>query len=130
MKTYECNGWFKFAEQDSYEHGCDPDTAFSFANDDVFKGQTIEEVLKQIKNFLGVDDNYEVDLDACGEEGRVDISVMESEQGYPATEQDIEKWKRGELALWSSTYSFEIQEVERTPVNLREHVGLEERNDN
>lgn len=129
MKTYEVTGWFKFAEEDSFEHGCDPDTAFSFAGDDIFKGETVEDVLKQIKNFLGVDDDYEVDLDACETEGRVDIQILENNDAYPATSAEMERWRAGEITLWAACYSFEIYEVERRAVNLREYAGLEERND-
>ena len=129
-EMYEVNGWFKFGEKDSFEHGCDPDTAFSYAGSSVFKGETIEDVLKEIRGFVGVPDDHEVELDACGEEGRVDIQVLESEQGYPATSAEMEKWRAGEINLWASIYSFEIYEVERKVVNLNEYMGLEERDDN
>ena len=117
---YEVNGWFKFAEVDDYEHGCDPDTATSWAGDDRFSGQTIDEVLQSLRDFVCVPDDYEVLLDSCEEDGRVDIQVLETEESYPATERQIEAWKKGELKLWHSTYSFEIEEVTRTPVRLTE----------
>ena len=119
-KTYECDGWFKFSEEDNYEHGCDPDTAFSFGDNQVFKGDTIEDVLKEIRSFVGVGEAHELELDACGEEGRVDIQVLETYEGRTADEEDIERWKRGDLKLWASTYSFEIYEVTRDPVRLRD----------
>lgn len=129
MKTYECNGWYKFAEQDDWEHGCDPDTAFSYAGDEIFKGETVEDLLKKVRDFVGVPHNYEVDLDACEEPGRVDIQILENKDAYVATPSEIEAWKRGEIKLWAATYSFEIQEVERRSVNLREYVGLEVNDD-
>ena len=123
MKNYEITGWFKFAEEDSFEHGCDPDTTFSYAGDDIFKGETVEDVLKQIKNFLGVDEDYEVDLDSCEEPGRVDIQILENKDAYPATSAEMERWRAGEITLWAACYSFEIYEVERRAVRLRDEQG-------
>lgn len=125
MKTYECNGWFKFAEEDNFEHGCDPDTAFSFAGDEIFKGETIEDLLKKVRDFVGVGEAHELELDSCETDGRVDIQVLETKDAYEATTSEIEAWKRGEIKLWAACYSFEIYEVERRTVNLREYVGLE-----
>jgi hypothetical protein len=120
MTTYEVDGWYKFAEQDNYEHGCDPDTAFSYSGDEVFKGESIEALLKQVRDFVGVPHDYEVDLDACEEPGRVDIQILENKDAYVATSSEVGAWKRGQIKLWSATYSFEIQEVERKPVRLRD----------
>lgn len=117
-KTYETNGWYKFAEQDDWEHGCDPDTAFSYAGDEVFKAETVEDLLKQIRSFVGVSDDYEMLMDSCETDGRVDIQVLETKDAYVATESEIEAWKRGEIKLWSAIYSFEIYEVERKAVRL------------
>jgi len=117
-KTYETNGWFKFAEQDDWEHGCDPDTAFSYAGDEVFKAETVEDLLKQIRSFVGVSDDYEMLMDSCETDGRVDVQVLETKDAYVATESEIEAWKRGEIKLWSAIYSFEIYEVERKAVRL------------
>ena len=113
MKTYETNGWYKFAEQDDWEHGCDPDTAFSYAGDEVFKAETVEDLLKQIRDFVGVGEAYELDIEPCETDGRVDIQILENKDAYAATDSEIEAWKRGEIKLWSAIYSFEIQEVER-----------------
>ena len=120
MTTYEVNGWFKFAEQDDWEHGCDPDTAFSYSGDEVFKGETVEALLKQVRSFVGIPDDYEIEMDAADTDGRVDISVLETKDAYVATPSEIEAWKRGEIKLWAACYSFEIQEVERKPVRLRD----------
>lgn len=126
MSKYEVNGWFKFAEQDHYEHGCDPETAVTFSGDERWSADTVPELLKKLRDFLGVDDDYEIELDCCGDDGRVDIQVMENESGYSVTsERGFEKWKKGELALWSATYTFLIEEVERTPVQLTKALKFE-----
>ena len=120
MTKYEVNGWFKFAEQDHWEEGCDPDTGFSFSGDDRYRSATIEDLLKQIRDFVGVPSDYEIELDSCDEDGRVDIQVLETADGYTADDRDIEKWKKGDLALWYATYSFMVERVTREPVRLTE----------
>ena len=115
---YEVNGWWKHGEQDFYETGCDPDRYVSFAGNERWSAETIPALLKQLRAFVGVDDDYEVELDACDEDGRVDISVMETNDSYTATPRQIEEWKRGELALWYSTYTFVVEEVTRKQVRL------------
>lgn len=115
---YEVNGWCKFADQDHWETGCDPDSTYSFSGSERWSAETIPALLKQLRAFVGVDDIYEIELDACDEDGRVDISVQETADGYTAYEWDIEKWKKGELALWYATYTFMVEEVERKSVRL------------
>jgi hypothetical protein len=73
-----------------------------------------------LRSFVGVDDDYEIELDACDDDGRVDISVMETNDSYTATERQIEEWKKGELTLWYSTYTFHVEEVTRKTVRLVE----------
>ena len=117
---YEVYGWFKSGEVDDPEHGCLPDTGFSFGGDDRFKAETIPALISKLRDFVCVDEDYEIELDACEEDGRVDISVTETKDSYPATEKDIQRWKDGELELWYSTYSFYVKEVTRTAVRLKE----------
>lgn len=120
MFEYQVDGWCKFGERDYYETGCDPNAYVSFADTTVWRAKTVDGLIKQLREFVGVDDDYEIELDACGEEGRVDISVMETNDSYTAREWDIELWKKGELALWATTYTFMVERVEREPVRLVE----------
>ena len=118
---YEVNGWFKYAEQDDYQEGCLPETGFTFSGDERWSAETVPELLNKLRSFVGVDDDYEIELDACDEDGRVDISVMENESGYTVmSERGLDKWKRGELALWYATYTFMVEQVERKGVRLLE----------
>lgn len=120
MTKYEINGWYKFAEQDDWEHGCDPDKYVSFTGNEQWSAETIERLLEIIKDFVDVPSGHEIELDACEEDGRVDIQVLETADGYTASDRDIEKWKQGEMALWSATYTFIIERVTREPVRLTE----------
>jgi len=119
---YEVNGWHKFGEQDHYETGCDPDGGYvSFSGNERWSAVTIPDLLLKLRGFVGVPDDYEIELDACEEDGRVDISVLETAHSYVADKWDIEKWKRGELDLWYSTYTFTVEKVERRFVRLKEN---------
>ena len=120
MTKYEVNRWFKFAEQDDWEHGCDPETGYSFSGSDHWSAETVEKLLESVMDFVGVPHGYEIELDAGDEDGRVDIQVLETAEGYTADDRDIEKWKQGDLALWSATYSFMVERVTREPVRLTE----------
>jgi hypothetical protein len=117
---YEVNGWWKYGEQDHYETGCDPDRYVSYSGTDQFSADTLPDLLIKLRSFVGVDDDYEIELDACDEDGRVDISVVETPDSYPATPRQIEEWKRDEIPLWASTYTFHVAEVTRRTVRLLE----------
>ena len=119
---YEVDGWHKFGERDYYETGCDPDEHIHFSGSDRWSAETVPDLLNKLRSFVGVNGDYEIELDACDEDGRVDISVMETGDSYPASGWDIDKWKKGELALWYSTYTFIVQKVERKGVRLMEEM--------
>ena len=119
---YEVIGWHKFGERDYYETGCDPDEHIHFSGSDRWSADDLGNLLSKLRSFVGVNDDYEIELDACDEDGRVDISVMETGDSYSANERQIEAWKKGELALWYSTYTFYVHKVERKGVRLLEEM--------
>ena len=116
---YEVDGWHKEYEQDDYEKGCTGNYS-CFSGNDRFSALTIPELLIKLRAFVGVDDDYEVELDAGDDDGRVDISVLETDDSYTPTENDIARWKRGEQRLWYSTYTFYVREVIRRGVRLND----------
>ena len=115
---YEVNGWYKFGEQDHYETGCDPDNYVSFSGNERFSAVTIPDLLIKLRGFVGVHDDYDIELDACGQDGRVDISVLETADSCVANPWQVEEWRRGEIPLWYSTYTFLVEEVRRRSVKL------------
>lgn len=123
--SYEVDGWYNYGEPDDYAQGCDPDKYVSFSGYDRWKAETIHDLLVKLRSFVGVDDDYEIELDACEEDGRVDISVLETGDSYPADEREIERWKKGELVLWYSTYTFHVYQVERKGVRLLDGLKSE-----
>ena len=119
MKTqYETTGWFKDAEEDIYEDGCQLDTGFCFSGNETFKADTIPELIEQLMSFVGCNDRESVLIDSCDEAGRIDIQTMETEEGYPATESDLATWKQGRKRLWLACYSFHVEKVIRETVSL------------
>lgn len=104
----------KYYEEDIYSSGCQPDTGGRFIVEITFNDSTIEGLLTQIKEYYDVTDD-DILLNACGEDGRIDIQVLEDKDSYKATEQEIELWKHGEIKLYLSTYIYHIEEVQRKP---------------
>lgn len=116
-KQYEVNGCLKMVEEDIFEHGCQPETGQSWHIDVSFKADSIPALVQMIRDFCGARDGAEM-LDACEEDGRIDVQVMEREDGMPASDSDLDAWQEGKLRLWLADYSFRVELVERQTVAL------------
>jgi hypothetical protein len=114
-------GFDKSSEIDDYKEGCLPDSGNNFSDrTTVIKGESIAQVLYKIKEFLGLTDdewkdNFE--LNACDEDGRVDVQILEDENGVTADFRDIFLWKKGRKTLWSATYTFHIYGLQELKIN-------------
>ena len=119
MKTakYEINGWTKFAEEDNFDKGCIPDAQHNDGQDQ-FCADSVQGVIDKASDFVGNDDKENILLNSCDEIGRLDIQVMEDDDGTAASKAQVESWKKGECRLWLACYTFHVQEVERKAVNL------------
>lgn len=115
MTQYQIHGLLKFAEEDIYDEGCQPETASTFQVDVDFRGDTPQEVIQKVADFLGVDQDG-IERNACDEPGRVDFSLMEDAEGTTASQAQIESWKKGKTRLWAVTYTAHVEKVE--PVTL------------
>jgi hypothetical protein len=107
---YIIQGLHKFAEQDSWEHGCLPDTATDSYIDASFSGDTKNEVLQKVADFLCCS-MADIERDACDEIGRVDFAVTETDEGYQLGVSDMAAWVKGELRAWYCVYSGHLQQV-------------------
>jgi hypothetical protein len=117
---YETGAPLKVAEEDLYEEGCVPHSATHFVCHGIsFSQETVAGLIAEIAEFFGVM-AMDVELDACEEPGRIDVAVMETEDGMPASDREIEEWKRKELRLWHVIYSFNVEKVHRETVSLKE----------
>lgn len=112
---YQIHGLLKFAEEDIYDEGCQPETGFTDHIALDFRGDTTEEVIQKVADFLGVDQDG-IERNACDEPGRVDFSLMEDEQATPASKHQLERWKNRQERLWAVTYTAHVEKVE--PVTL------------
>ena len=112
---YSSGKALKFTEQDIYQKGCLPDTAQSRSIDIQFSAYSIQTLIEKICEYYGVPKDH-LELNACGVDGRIDISVMETDEYLQASKADIELWKQGKKRLWNSTYSYQIVKI--VPVRL------------
>jgi len=115
--TFETEAGLKIFEEDSYKEGCLSNTGRACEVDVAFKGATVKEVIDKIKDFFDVSDDC-IYLNSCDEKGRIDIGLLETSDSYKATKNDIALWKKGKKKLWSVTYTYYIEKVERTKVKL------------
>lgn len=113
-RIYETRGWVKTAEEDIYDDGCQPDSARSTSGSDVFTGETQRELIDKLMEFADVGRKYEnVLINSCGEMGRIDIQSLETTYGNPASDFEIDEWKKGRVRLWDVTYLFRVEYVAR-----------------
>ena len=118
MKTYyQASGWVKFYEEDIYEEGCIPHTGGLIDGREIFKADTLDGLINDLLSFTD-GDREGLELDACEDVGRVDISIMENADGCRATKREIESWKQADIQLWDCIYSFRIEQINATPVKL------------
>ena len=119
MKTgkYEISGWTKFAEEDNFEKGCIGDAQYNDGQDR-FCSNTLQGVIDLANRFTGNDDKENILLNSCDEIGRLDVQVMEDENGTPAGKMQTESWKQGKTRLWLVCYTFYVEEVTRKEVDL------------
>ena len=119
MKTaYETTGWFKDANEDIYADGCRLEGGYACDGNDTFKADTVDDLIGQIMSFVGCEDRDSVLLDSCEEPGRIDIQIMETDDGFLATESDLATWKQGRKRLWLVCYTFHVEKVTRETVSL------------
>lgn len=107
---YEVRGWVKFTEEDDWEKGCLPETGHTFGGEDTFTHGTEAGLIEKLMAFAGTDDKSAVLINACGEDGRIDICTTETTYGFGLSKFQLEQWKRGEIPktdrfvlAWSKT---------------------------
>jgi hypothetical protein len=111
---YEARGWNKHYEQDIFDDGCQPNTGGYAEGKDTFEAGDIHVLISKLMRFVGTDDKKDVLINACEEIGRIDIQNIENDEGYAASERELVEWKAGNVRLWSATYTFHVEKVERT----------------
>lgn len=118
MKTkYEVRGWYKIAEEDNWEKGCLPESGSHYSGDDQFEADSIEKLVTYLCQHCGAE-GVAAELDACEEDGRIDIQVMENREGYHASKPEMEAFKKGKCRLWLAAYTFQVEKVTREVIKL------------
>lgn len=107
------DGWTKFSVQDDWKKGWIGEGSLS-SGSDTFTANSPEELVLKLKQFTYHFDCIE--LNACEEDGRIDIHGMETEEGIFASRNEIAEWKQGNLVLYAVTYTFYV--FEAVPYNL------------
>lgn len=107
-------GFHYSTEIDSYTEGCiggGSDSFFDYA----LKDATIEGLKEKIAGFVGCKVSN-LDLDSCGEIGRIDAGRTENANGDKASPAELAEWKAGKLTLYYATYSCYVMECK--PVSV------------
>lgn len=119
---YENSGHLihRSSERDDYEQGCVADSrnvsdCYLF----MLKGDTPEQFIAEVCEHFGVPVE-EAELNACEDDGRIDVSRMETIGGEVPTEDEREQWMRGKLELWYMTYTLYCVKVTTEGVKLPE----------
>lgn len=116
MQYYEIKELGGIAEKDTFSEGCDPDTTISKYHDETFQHVTVDELISEVCEALGIDDEENnVVRNSCEEAGRVDFNVYENDSGLAPTAKEWEEYNAGKRALWYCTYIGYV-----THVNIKE----------
>ena len=118
---YEIHGGMKYIEQDIFETGCELGTGSGYYVDLRFSSETIRGLLRSVAEFFDVEPDAML-IDACDEEGRLDVQLYENDEGMKATLSELKEWKEGKRRLWLADYSFRVEQVERRTVSLGSNV--------
>lgn len=121
MTTYTVNGFSGDAEEDIWKDGCQPDTRLNKSDDTNIRADTKEELIDKVASYFNCGKDN-IMLDPCGDEdGRIDVQRYENEEGYSASESEVEKWKLGRCRLWLATYTGYVLECNRVKWQGGEH---------
>ena len=106
---YKINGLLKLYDEDTFENGAIPDSGGSMEVDLSFKGKTEDEVIQKCAEYLDAEDGIE--RNACGEDGRVDFSLMEDSNSSRLSKTQYELWKKGKIKAYGVQYIAQVEMV-------------------
>lgn len=106
-----------FSEKYNYKEGCIPETGKNIPYDYTFKAKSLKELIAKIKDYFEVDKG-DIELNACGEMGRMDIWRIENTLGDIPTEREYQEWKNGKRDLWYAVYVLYVDWVQEMEVEL------------
>ena len=115
--TYETGKAFKFAEEDVFNEGCIPGSGGADVVYIEFIAPTLNDLILKVKDYWGLDTQ---DLQLNNDDvGHLEFQIYEDMEGNKATDNDIEQWKQGKKRLWLVCYTYRIEKVKRSYVDLK-----------
>jgi hypothetical protein len=111
---FEIDGLSKTSTEDDFEMG-EVGRSSSFYVDLKFSKKELEEVIEEAREWLGVDPGS-VDREAGN--GIINFSRLENAAGYEPSNDEVERWKAGNLKLYHVIYTGEVKKVTSEIVDL------------
>lgn len=112
---YVVKGFIAHSQKDNWENGCIGQTQTQFVNgrDWECSSSTLQSLLAALCDEFSAP-MESVSLDACEELGRLDIQVNQLKPFECAklSNKSLEKWKRGEIDVWLTDYTFHVIRIE------------------
>lgn len=115
---YKFDHYLRKYDIESYHHGIIKE-GITTARDLIMEDSDLSSLITRILKYFEV--NYEeISLNACDEDGRIDIYKYLDLNGLPPTKQQIKEWEEGKINLINVIYTIRILEVFSKPVKLPE----------
>jgi hypothetical protein len=108
IMTLQINFITKFSEKDNFEYGCYGAHDMSDIHVRI-EAENIQELRQKFADILGIE-LKEVFINE--ETSRLECSVYENYQGFKASDELIEVWKKGEIDIYHCNYQATIYFVE------------------
>ncbi len=121
--TYAIKGFSCFTEEDIFNDGCQPNSGTHW-DESTFHltSDTIRGLLDKVKKYFDVEEDA-LELDACEELGRLDVSRMEDKDGCNASAGELDSWKAGNTRLWLADYIMHV--VKQESLSIAETLAQE-----
>lgn len=120
---YKIKNFLKISDEDIFSSGCTLDNSSTTCIEYETRAEELDTLIKEVIDFLSMNDTADVLINSCGENGRIDFQVYETIRGKSATRRDMNLWKEGKLRLWLCTYSCNVTRItEETDFDLTENV--------
>lgn len=114
MKTTYCiKGYIAHSEIDNWDQGCIGPAKTELGDRYSCEATSLRDLLDTLKAEFRVISDEDFLLDSCGEDGRLDLQVYQREPFKigKLLEATVSNWKAGEIDLWFTCYSFQVEKV-------------------
>ena len=116
-------GYMLRTVEDSFEHGQVGEDIQDYDNQDVLTFDSPEALIKHIEGHITYSKDFKNHSNAF-EDGRIDTDVLVAKDAhgdfFPASANEIERWKKAEIKLYNSHYSFYIEYVTKRKPTTKE----------